>query len=214
MIKKVTVKGLNKENSYFYIDSKTSHGFIIDPGYEGEKLLEIIKENEWIIEAILITHGHFDHIGAIEYLRKNLNCEVYAGENAKIYFENPEYNLSYMTGKEIVLNGYEPLKEGEKVALKDNSNFYLEVMETPGHTKDGVVYFNKEEKIAFVGDTIFKGTYGRTDLPGSSEEEIEESIKKILSLDKETILYPGHSDETTVKEEIENYVNLGHNILR
>ena len=205
MVKKVTVRGFNTENTYFYIDSKTNHGFIIDPGFEGEKLLEIIKENEWVIEAILITHGHFDHIGEIEYLKKHLNCEVYAGENAKEYFENPDYNLSYMTGKEIILSDFVPLKEGDKVTLKDNPKFYLEVMETPGHTKDGVIYFSKEEKIAFVGDTIFKGTYGRTDLPGSSEEDIQESIKKILSLEEDMVLYPGHSVETSVGEERENY---------
>ena len=205
MVKKVTVRGFNTENTYFYIDSKANHGFIIDPGFEGEKLLEIIKENEWVIEAILITHGHFDHIGEIEYLKKHLNCEVYAGENAKEYFENPDYNLSYMTGKEIILSDFVPLKEGDKVILKENPKFYLEVMETPGHTKDGVIYFNKEEKIAFVGDTIFKGTYGRTDLPGSSEEDIQESIKKILSLEEDMVLYPGHSVETSVGEERENY---------
>ncbi len=206
MVKKVTVRGFNKENTYFYIDSKTNHGFIIDPGFEGEKLLEIIKENEWVIEAILITHGHFDHIGEIEYLKEHLNCEVYAGVYAKEYFENADYNLSYMTGKEIVLSDFLTLKEGDKVALKENPSFYLEVMETPGHTKDGVIYFNKEEKIAFVGDTIFKGTYGRTDLPGSSEEEIQESIKKILSFEDDTVLYPGHSVETSVGEERENYI--------
>ena len=117
MIKKVSVKGLNTENTYFYIDSKTNHGFIIDPGYEGDKLFEIIKENNWVIEAILITHGHFDHIGEVEYLRKNLNCEVYASENAQIYFENPEFNLSYMCGERIIINGYTAVKEGDRVFL-------------------------------------------------------------------------------------------------
>ena len=205
MIKKVIVRGFNAENTYFYIDSKTNHGFIIDPGYEGERLLEIIKENKWEIEAILITHGHFDHIGEIDYLRNLLKCKVYAGENAKIYFENPEYNLSYMNGNEITVKDYTLVKEGEKIALKINPSFYLEVINTPGHTKDGVVYYNKEEKIAFVGDTIFKGTYGRTDLPGSSEEEMKESLQKILSLDKDMVLYPGHSEETTVEDERKNY---------
>lgn len=207
MIIKVTVKGFNTENTYFYIDSKTNHGFLIDPGYEGEKHLEMIKENEWVIEAILITHGHFDHIGEVNFLRNQLNCAVYAGEKAQIYFRNIEYNLSYMTGHEITIIDYSPVKEGEKIVLKANNNFYLEVMNTPGHTMDGVVYYNKEEKIAFVGDTIFKGTYGRTDLPGSSEDEIQESIKKILNMDEDMILYPGHSAETSVREERANWID-------
>ena len=205
MVEKVTVEGFNTENTYFYIDEKTGHGFIIDPGFEGDKILGLINKNKWVIEAILITHGHFDHIGEVNFLKEQLKCEVYASENAKMYFENPEYNLSFMTGKEIVLNDYVTLKEGEKIALKDNPNFYLEVMYTPGHTKDGAIYYNQEEKIAFVGDTIFKGTYGRTDLPGSSEDEILESIYRVLNLDEDMILYPGHSVETSVKEEREFY---------
>lgn len=201
MVKRIKVNGFNTENTYFYIDEKTQHGFLIDPGFEGNRILEMIEDNNWEIEAILITHGHFDHIGEVEYLRNILECEVYAGEKAKMYFENPRYNLSHMTENEIVISEYSLAKDGEKIALKANPNFYLEVMDTPGHTKDGVIYYNKEEKVAFVGDTIFKGTYGRTDLPGGDEEEILESIYKILNLDEEIILYPGHLDETSVGEE-------------
>ncbi len=205
MIRKVTVAGYNTENAYFYIDEKTNHGFLIDPGFEGDMLIEIIKNNNWVIEAILITHGHFDHIGEVDYLRENLKCEVYAGEKAYMYLENPEYNLGYYSGIEIVIKDYKVLKEDEIIALKDNPNFYLKVMNTPGHTEDGVIYYNIEDNIAFVGDTIFKGTYGRTDLPGSDEEKIYDSIKRILCLNKEMILYPGHGKETTVGDEFDSY---------
>jgi len=205
MIKKVKVHGFNSENAYFYIDDKTHHGFLIDPGFESDVLLNTIDENGWTIEAILITHGHFDHIGAINDVREKTNCKVYAGKNASMYLENVEYNLSYYCGKEIIIKEYIILNNGEKVYLDSNHNFYLKVMETPGHTSDSVIYYNEEDNIAFVGDTIFKGTYGRTDLPGSSEEHIKESIKKVLKFNKDMILYPGHSEETTVGVELNNY---------
>ncbi|MBR6253646.1 MAG: MBL fold metallo-hydrolase [Clostridia bacterium] len=202
MIKKVTVVGYNSENAYFYIDDKTNHGFLIDPGFEADKLLKVVEENKWVIEAILITHGHFDHIGAIEEIREVLKCKVYAGEKAYLYLENPRYNLGYYYEKEIIISDYITLAEGEKVCLEANQDLYLKLMETPGHTADSVIYFNEKENIAFVGDTIFKGTHGRTDLPGSSEEAMQESLRKIFKLDKNMILYPGHSEETTVGEEI------------
>ncbi len=205
MIKKVVVSGFNTENSYFYINEKTNHGFLIDPGFEGDKLLDIIRSNNWIIEAILITHGHFDHIGEVNFLKKTLNCEVYAGEKASIYLEKPENNLGYYSGLDIVISDYKILKDGEKITLKDNQNFYLKVMNTPGHTADGVIYYNEDENIAFVGDTIFKGTHGRTDLPGSSEDDMQNSLKKILNLNKKMILYPGHGEETTVENECKNF---------
>ena len=201
MIKKVTVEGFNVENAYFYIDDTTKHGFLIDPGFEGDKLLQIIEENNWIIEAILITHGHFDHIGEIERIREKTNCKVYAGLKASMYLENPRYNLGYYYDKEIIINDYNTLKEGEKVCLEANPDFYLRLMETPGHTADSVIYINDDENIAFVGDTIFKGTHGRTDLPGSSDEQMIESLKKIFTLDSKMILYPGHSDETIIEAE-------------
>lgn len=205
MIKQVTVHGYNSENTYFYIDEKTNHGFLIDPGFESEKILSIIEENNWTIEAILITHGHFDHIGEVSEIRDKLNCKVYVGENAYIYLEDPKYNLGYYYEKNIVIRDYITLAEGEKLCLDSNPSFYLKLMETPGHTADSVIYVNEDDNIAFVGDTIFKGTCGRTDLPGSSSEQMKESLKKIFKLNKDMVLYPGHSESTTIGEEINNY---------
>ena len=202
MIKEVTVHGFNSENAYFYIDDQTKHGFLIDPGFESDVLLHVIEENNWTIEAILITHGHFDHIGAVDAIREKTKCKVYAGNNASMYLENPKYNLSFYYDEETTVNDYIIVKEGDYIRLEANPDFYLQVMETPGHTADAVIYINEDDNIAFVGDTIFKGTYGRTDLPGSSEEQMQESLRKVLQLDKAMVLYPGHSGNTTIGEEL------------
>ena len=205
MITKVQVEGYLRENVYFYIDEKTNHGFIIDPGAEPEKLIKVIKDNNWVIEKILITHGHFDHIGAINEIRKQLNIPVYANEKSKIYLEDPDYNMSYVVDEDITISQVNYIENNSIVYLEANKDFYLKLIETPGHTLDSSIYLNENEKIAFVGDTIFKNSHGRTDLPGGSEEDMKNSLKTILEMDPEIALYPGHSGSTTVKDERKNY---------
>ena len=203
--KKVEVCGYILENTYFYIDEESHHGFLIDPGAESQKLLSMILENQWVIEAILITHGHFDHIGAVNDLRKVLQSDVYAYETSALYLENPFYNLSSAFGEEIKVTDVKRLKEHDVVCLKENPDFSLKVMYTPGHTKDSCVYYN--EDCAFVGDTIFKGSVGNTGFPLGNEEELWSSIfHKIFALNPSTKLYSGHSEVTTVLEEKERYL--------
>ncbi len=201
MIKKLEVQGYIKENTYFYIDEKTRHGFLIDPGAEAGKIIKEIEENDWIIEKILITHGHFDHIGAINEITKKLKIPVYANEKSKQYLENVEYNMSYMFDEDITVFGANYVKDNEIITLKDNKDFYLKMISTPGHTYDSVIYLNEEEKFAFVGDTIFKSSHGRTDLPGGSDEDMKKSLEKILNLYEDIVLYPGHHEATTIKDE-------------
>ncbi len=201
MVEKIEVESYLKENTYIYIDEETNHGFLIDPGFEADKIISVIKENGWIIEKILITHGHFDHISAVNEISKEFNIPVYASKKSKAYLENPNYNMSFIIGDEVVVKDAHELENGEKIFLEANNDIYFKVVETPGHTFDSVIYINEKENFAFVGDTIFKGTHGRTDLLGSNEEDMKKSLELILSLDENMILYPGHSEETTVKNE-------------
>lgn len=188
-------------NSYFYIDDETLHGFLIDPGAQADKLLHIIEERKFIIEKILLTHGHFDHIGAVEELQKNLHAQVCMQRNGKDYVENPDWNLS----QEIILNDVTYLDDGD-IILNANPNFKLNLISTPGHTTDGAIYYSIKDKVAFVGDSIFAGSYGRTDFPGGDEKVLFNSIKnKILTLPDETILLSGHSEPTTVEIEKTRY---------
>lgn len=189
-------------NAYFYIDEQTKHGFLIDPGAEAEKILQKINDNKWTIEKILITHGHFDHIGAVQEIHQSLNIPYMAHKNGQDYLPNVSYNLSTFFGKNVVLNQAEYLDEGDEIILQANPNIKLKVIYTPGHTQDSVIYYDIDNHTAFVGDTIFKDSIGRTDLPGGDAQQLYQSIRnKIFTLPDDTILYSGHTEPTTVKNE-------------
>lgn len=193
-------------NAYFYIDEESNHGFLIDPAAEPDKLLDIIRKNNWIIEKMLITHGHFDHIGAVEKIHQELKISYFIHQNGKTYLTDPAFNLSSYFSAPITLNKAQFLSENDIITLEKNPKTELKVIHTPGHTQDSVLFYDKQNSLAFVGDTIFKNSIGRTDFPGGNAQQLKESIKnKILTLPDGTILYSGHSDPTTVIAEKKNF---------
>lgn len=202
MILQATVMKYIPTNAYFYIDNETKHGFLIDPGAQAGKLLEMIREKGFIIERILLTHGHFDHIGAVEEIRKALNIPVCMQVNGRAYAENPVWNLSAQTEAPITLSDVTYLADYSTVSLADSSACDLKIIPVPGHTTDGAMYYTTKDGVAFVGDSIFEGSYGRTDMYGGDEATLLQNIRdKILTLPDETILLSGHSGPTTVREE-------------
>ncbi|MBO6280946.1 MAG: MBL fold metallo-hydrolase [Alphaproteobacteria bacterium] len=202
MIDALPVSDAILTNAYFYIDEQTRHGFLIDPGAEADRILQKIKDNKWVIEKILITHGHFDHIGAVQKIHQELKIPYFAHQKGKDYLTDVNYNLSVFFGKSVILNKAEYLKEGDEVTLQANPDIKLKVIYTPGHTQDSVIYYDINNNTAFVGDTIFKNSVGRTDLPGGNTQQLYQSIEeKIFTLPNETVLYSGHSEPTTVREE-------------
>ena len=162
IIKRIKV-GYLETNCYILI--KENNALIIDPGDEYEKIKNQIENLN--VLAILITHHHFDHVGALEYFKntKIIDCKS----------EKKQYNIK---------------------------NFKFEIIETKGHTNDSISFYFKEENIMFVGDFVFKESIGRTDLETGNNEEMKKSIKKIKTFPEETTLYPGHGEETTLKNEI------------
>ena len=204
MVIKVEVQESILENTYFYIDEKSHHGFLIDPGAEANKILSLIQENGWVIESILLTHGHFDHIGAVEDIRKTLSCEVLGYEGGDLYLLNPYYNLSSFFGEPIILDGVKKINEKKEICLKSSRSFSLKVLHTPGHTKDSCVFYN--DKVAFVGDTLFKDGVGNTSFPLGDEAELWNSIKnKIFCLPESIVVYPGHGEDTLISIEKKRY---------
>ncbi|RHM54225.1 MBL fold metallo-hydrolase [Mitsuokella sp. AF33-22] len=202
MILQATVMKYIPTNAYFYIDNETKHGFLIDPGAQAGKLLEMIREKGFIIERILLTHGHFDHIGAVEEIRKALNIPVCMQANGRAYAENPVWNLSAQTEAPITLSDVTYLADYSTVSLAATSACDLTIIPVPGHTTDGAMYYTAKDGVAFVGDSIFEGSYGRTDMYGGDEATLLQNIRdKILTLPDETILLSGHSGPTTVREE-------------
>lgn len=163
-IKQVKV-GYLETNCYILI--KDNDCLIIDPGDEYEKILEQTKNLN--ILAILITHYHFDHIGALNKFK-----------NIKIY----DYK-----------------QEEKEYKIKD---FEFEILYTKGHTDDSISFYFKKEKSIFVGDFVFKNSIGRTDLETGNIKEMKKSIEKLKQYPKEIKIYPGHGNQTTLKNELEN----------
>lgn len=202
MVKQLTVYGVFAENCYFYIDDKTKAGFLIDPGAQAGVIYDTIMRNGWHIEKILLTHGHFDHFGAATALSEMLGAPIYIYPSDAPYLTDPYLNLSGNSGEPMTVAHYEELYDGEKITLKANSGFYLKVIHTPGHTPGSVTFYSPEERVAFVGDTLYQHGPGLTQFPGGNRRELEQSImNKILTLPADTLLLSGHSSPITVEEE-------------
>ncbi|MDO4207836.1 MAG: MBL fold metallo-hydrolase [Lachnospiraceae bacterium] len=176
MVVEVPVKGYFEENCFFFIDDETKHGFLIDPGAQAKGLLALIRREGWGIEKILLTHGHFDHTGAVEEVRRVLNVPVLAHERADEYLLDARKNLSSLCGPPVLVRNVQYLRDGDVVALDANPACRLQVRYTPGHTTDSVVYYSEREKAAFVGDTIFKGCIGSYQYPGGNLKDLQRSI--------------------------------------
>ena len=206
ILERVAVRDILETNSYFYIDENTGHGFLIDPGAEAEKLIQKINDNNWIIEKILLTHGHFDHIGAVEALHNSLNIPYFIHKNGADYLNYVLYNLSAQFGRNIVLKEAEYLEDGDSVHLSKNDSVELRLIHVPGHTTDSSIFYDAKNCLAFVGDTIFKNSVGNTAFPGGDSQQLADSIfNKIFKLPSETVLYSGHSEETSVEIEKGRY---------
>ena len=202
MILQTEVRGIFPTNSYFYVDDETKHGFLIDPGAEADKLLEIINLRGITIEKILLTHGHFDHIGAVEEIQSKLGVEVCMQKNGRAYVENPDWNLSAYFGLRMTLENVTYLDDFSEINLSANENFGVKLIPLAGHTTDGAIYYSAKDSVAFVGDSIFLNSFGRTDFPGGDELTLYNNLKAhLLTLPDETILLSGHSAPTTVGNE-------------
>lgn len=202
MILQATVRGVFETNAYFYVDDETRHGFLIDPGAQADELLKIIERNDFTIEKILLTHGHFDHIGAIPELLERLSVEVCMQQNGRDYVENPAWNLSVYFGSDMTLDAVTYLEDFSDITLSANQNFGVKLIPLAGHTTDGAIYYSAKDSVAFVGDSIFLNSYGRTDFPGGDEVTLHRNLKtRLLTLPEETVLLSGHSAPTTVGNE-------------
>ena len=202
IVQKMVFSDVFAANCYFYTDEKSKHGFVIDPSAHAEKLLEHIQKNNLVIEKILLTHSHLDHIGAALALSEALGIDIFGMKAAAEYLENPD--LSGHFSDREVLKKLKHINDGDELVLSVNPNIGLKVFATPGHTIDSDVYFDEREHIAFTGDTIFESSVGRTDIPGSGGDEkmlFYSIIGKVLSLPENTVLYPGHGENTTVAQE-------------
>lgn len=192
----VMAVGPVQTNCYIVNRFNSKKAFVIDPGDEGEKIERYLEENELEPEAVLLTHGHFDHILGIPYLKEKYRIPVYAGEKEQELLEDDSKNCTNMIGLSYGIKPEYFLKDGRKIDI-DEVN--IQVLETPGHTAGGVCYYLPEEKLLFAGDTLFCGSIGRTDLPTGNEGRLIDSIKKkLLPLPDDVTVFTGHGEPTTI----------------
>ncbi len=182
-------------------DLEKKPAFIVDPGDGATKLATFMENEGFEPEAILLTHGHFDHAGAAEALASRYNIPIYAFETEKEVLEDPDKNASWMVGASEVFHATHYLKDEEEL---DIAGIHIRVLHTPGHTKGGCCFYLPYEDVLFSGDTLFCQSVGRTDLPTGSMSEIVRSIReKLMVLPENTVVFPGHGEATDLEQERE-----------
>jgi len=200
MLIKRIVTGIIEENCY--IVSLNGKALIIDPGDEPSKIKDEIEELEVRPIAILLTHTHYDHIGAVEDIRQAYGIPVYVSPLEQDWLGDPQKNFS--STKERLVKVGEAENEFVMEKIYELDGFRFKVVPTPGHSPGSVSFLFEDELVAFTGDALFKGSVGRTDLPGSEPEKLLSGIRKYLFvLPDETRIFPGHRDDSTIGHEKE-----------
>ena len=194
------VLGMVQTNTWFVINEKTKELILIDPADDAGRIIRKIEADGLKLQGILLTHGHFEHNGAVDDLReyfKGVQC--YAGEKEEEVLENGSYNLSASWAAALSIRADRLLRDKETLTL---AGFKIKVIETPGHTKGGVCYYLSEEGVLFSGDTLFRTSVGRTDFPTGSMSQIVRSVQYLTeNLPGDTVVYPGHQEITTIAYE-------------
>lgn len=186
-------------NCYLVVNHTAEECVLIDPADSPDIIDEMIKAYRCRLAAVLLTHGHYDHILAAEEIRKRYNAPVYASCDEKELLLDSQMNLSAMYGINAALSADVWHKDREVLKL---AGMDIEVFHTPGHTKGGSCYYIPCINTLFSGDTLFAESIGRTDFPTGSMSELVRSIKeKIMILPDVTKVFPGHGESTSVQYE-------------
>ena len=188
---KVNAGAIMGINCYIIQDENTKETMIIDPGNVPQNLIEILDAMQVKIKYILLTHCHGDHIGGVSKIKEKYGGKVLIHTKDALGLKDISINLSTHIGLEpIILQEDARLNDGDLLHV---GNLEFQVIHTPGHTCGSISLYCEQEKMLFSGDTLFRGSWGRIDLPTSSFEDIISSItNKLIKLPADTIVYPGH----------------------
>lgn len=186
-----------------YIVHDRENALIIDPGGDSKLVIDFLRNENLTPTAILLTHAHFDHIGAVDKLRSYFNIDVHLHAEEADWLEEPRLNGSFrFVGKEISTKQPDQLLTQGMMHVP---SFEFEVIHTPGHSPGSVSFIFHKEQVVFSGDVLFQQGIGRTDLTGGSLEQLEASIRNNLyTLDDAYTVYPGHGSKTTIGAEKRN----------
>ena len=177
------IGGMLESNGNFLYHKAGGKCLIIDPGYNYRTFTDFIEENQLKLDGILLTHHHYDHVGAVERIRKVYECPV--------YMHKDDCDM-YKKQVDVYMN------DGDVIDLEGEC---IEVISTPGHTKGSVCFFLPESRMMFTGDTVFDVDLGRSDLEGGSERDMEDTVVNIVNKwDNDIFIYPGHGDGCTMKK--------------
>jgi glyoxylase-like metal-dependent hydrolase (beta-lactamase superfamily II) len=189
------VVGPFEANCYLIANQDHDSSVIVDPGGDCERIIDHIQIHNLPPKAILLTHGHGDHIAAVKPLKEKFDIPLYVGKGDESLLASPSANISALFGFDIICPDADKILNDSDIIKVDSLQF--KVLATPGHTQGGICYLI--ENYLFSGDTLFRESIGRTDLPGGNFRQLIESIhKKILILPDNIICLPGHGPETTI----------------
>lgn len=187
----------------YVIGEKGGPCIVIDLGSTQTRVISYIKENHTSCLGILLTHGHFDHIRGLNNFLKEFNCTVFIDFNDKDFLIDSKLNGSkYSEENQVIVKTTNIYELDDEDEINFGNGYLFKVIETPFHTNGSVCYLCEKENALFSGDTLFKGSIGRTDLPTGSERLVNSSLKKLLNLNPKLVVYPGHGETTTLEKEI------------
>ena len=188
-----------KSNTYVVYDDNNS--CIIIDASDSKNVLSFIKDNKLSCKAICITHGHFDHIKALDVLVNELDCPVYIDYEDFSLLKDDSLNCSKYLNEHIVIK-YNKQIDARFIENKSYLDEKIIIYRTPFHTMGSINYYFPKSKLIFTGDSLFKGSIGRTDLPTSNSKLIKDSLKIYKELKNDVIIYPGHGKTSTIYNEL------------
>lgn len=194
--------GMCQTNCYFLYREGETGVIFVDPAEQGKYLYDKLTEHGFHIEAILLTHGHFDHIMGCKELRDLSGAKVYAMAEEKVLLQDPYVNISSQWSRKYTMEADVYLQDGQELCFGDKK---CKVIATPGHTIGSCCFYFEEDKILVSGDTLFFESVGRTDFPTGSMSKLQRSIReRLMILPEDVRVYPGHGMATDIAHEKEN----------
>jgi hydroxyacylglutathione hydrolase len=192
------VLGMVQTNTYILSGGSSHEALVIDPADEGDALPGLLQNMGVRVSDIVLTHGHFDHITGVNALKKKFRSDVWIHELDSEMLADPMLNLSFYINRPVRIEGTPHLlHDGMEIAIGKTT---VSVVHSPGHTPGSICLAGKG--FVFSGDTLFRNSVGRTDLPGSSMIQLMDSIKnRLMDFKDDTVVYPGHGDDTTIGRE-------------